>query len=115
MNEETEKNQPVNNAASILADQQTRNLTERSLETFKGTRILADGAKKYKNVAADKRAGRIFEDQSVLRFNQKAAELKRKARAATTDSMGNVNDPKTDIVIKSGSGKAVRKNTGQDL
>lgn len=104
----TKNRQLVNRVTATVADQQTRNLSERSLETFKGTQTLVKGAQRYKNVAADQRAGRIFEDQNVLRFNQKSAEIGRKARAVTTDLVGQTNHPTTDIIIKNGHGKIVK-------
>ena len=79
----------------------TQRFTERTLGIFNDANQLKQLAEKWKNVAADKSQGHIFEQLEVIKFNFDALKKDSDLFAKTTASMGMPHD-KVDIVIKRG-------------
>ena len=79
----------------------TQRFTERTLGIFNDANQLTQLAEKWKNVAADKSQGHIFEQLEVIKFNFDALKKDSDLFAKTTASMGMPHD-KVDIVIKRG-------------
>lgn len=79
----------------------TQRFTERTLGIFNDANQLTQLAEKWKNVAADKSQGHIFEQLEVIKFNFDALKKDSDLFAKTTASMGMPHD-KVDIIIKRG-------------
>lgn len=85
----------------ILSVDFTQRFTERTFRIFSDANQLSDLASKWKNVAADKAQGHMFEQLEVLKFNFDALKKDSDLFAKTTASMGLNTDP-VDIIISNG-------------
>jgi hypothetical protein len=56
-------------AAGYVSDQITQRFTERTFNIFNDANQLEQLANKWRNVAADKAQGHMFEQLEVLKFN----------------------------------------------
>lgn len=88
-------------AGGYLSADITQRFTERTLRIFNDSERLTQLAKQWKNIAADKAQGHIFEQLEVIKFNFDALKKDSDLFAKTTASMGMPHD-KVDIVIKRG-------------
>lgn len=88
-------------AGGYLSAHITQRFTERTFNIFNDSDQLAQLAEKWKNVAADKAQGHMFEQLEVIKFNSDALKRDSDLFAKTTASMGMPHD-KVDIVIKKG-------------
>ncbi|TBT71862.1 hypothetical protein D5E70_24625 [Vibrio parahaemolyticus] len=83
------------------ADAATKRFTERTFNIFEDSEHLVELAQKWKNVAADKAQGHMFEQLEVIKFNLDALKKDSELFAKTTASMGFPTDP-VDIIISNG-------------
>ncbi len=83
------------------ADAATKRFTERTFNIFEDSEHLVELAEKWKNVAADKAQGHMFEQLEVIKFNLDALKKDSDLFAKTTASMGFPTDP-VDIIISNG-------------
>ncbi len=88
-------------AGGYLSAHLTQRFTERTFSIFNNSDRLIELAEKWKNLAADKAQGHIFEQLEVIKFNFDALNKDSDLFAKTTASMGLPHD-KVDIVIKRG-------------
>lgn len=88
-------------AGGYVSDHLTQRFTERTFNIFNDADQLEQLANKWKNVAADKAQGHLFEQLEVVKFNLDALKKDSDLFAKTTASMGFSTDP-VDIVIKRG-------------
>jgi hypothetical protein len=88
-------------AGGNLSADITQRFTERTFGIFNDANQLTQLAEKWKNVAADKAQGHIFEQLEVTKFNLDALKKDSDLFAKTTASMGMPHD-KVDMVIKRG-------------
>lgn len=88
-------------AGGYLSADITQRFTERTFGIFNDANQLTQLTEKWKNVAADKVQGHIFEQLEITKFNLDALKKDSDLFAKTTASMGMPHD-KVDIVIKSG-------------
>lgn len=79
----------------------TQHFTERTFNIFNDAEQLTQLSEKWKNVAADKAQGHMFEQLEVIKFNFDALKKDSDLFAKTTASMGMPHD-KVDIAIKRG-------------
>ncbi|WP_318367858.1 hypothetical protein [Enterobacter sp.] len=84
-----------------LAEETTRRFTERTFRIFNDADHLSHLASKWKNVAADKAQGHMFEQLETIKFNYDALRKDSELFAKTTASMGLGTDP-VDIIISDG-------------
>ncbi|NVZ10363.1 hypothetical protein HW932_13945 [Allochromatium humboldtianum] len=88
-------------AGGYLSAGITQRFTERTFGIFNDADQLMQLAEKWKNVAADKAQGHMFEQLEVVKFNFDALKKDSDLFAKTTASMGMPHD-KVDILIKNG-------------
>lgn len=88
-------------AGGYLSADITQCFTERTSSIFDDADKLTQLAEKWKNVAADKSQGHMFEQLEIIKFNLDALKKDSDLFAKTTASMGMPHD-KVDIVIKRG-------------
>ena len=100
-----EKSSPI--LSGIVADNLTQRFTERTFRIFSDADHLSHLAEKWKNVAADKAQGHIFEQLETIKFNFDALKKDSNLFAKTTASMGLSTDP-VDIIISNGK-KTIRE------
>ncbi|WP_350551170.1 hypothetical protein [Pseudoalteromonas sp. 120-MNA-CIBAN-0494] len=95
----------INSSTSILGgiytQHLTQDITERTYRIFGDADQLSQFASKWKNVAADKSQGHMFEQLETLKFNFDALKKDSDLYARTTASMGLPTDP-VDIIISNG-------------
>lgn len=87
--------------SGYLSADMTQRFTERTFRIFDDADRLTMLAEKWKNVAADKAQGHIFEQLEVIKFNYDALKKDSDLFAKTTASMGKPHD-KADIIIERG-------------
>ena len=95
----------INSSSTILngifAQHLTQDITERTYRIFDDANQLSEFASKWKNVAADKSQGHMFEQLETIKFNFDALKKDSDLYAKTTASMGLPTDP-VDIIISNG-------------
>lgn len=101
----------TNSSASILggiySQHLTQEITERTYRIFDDANQLSQFASKWRNVAADKSQGHMFEQLETIKFNFDALKKDSDLYAKTTASMGLPTDP-VDIIISNGK-KTIRE------
>lgn len=88
--------------SSLLANHQTQHLTEATQRVFGDAERLRQLAIDKQNILADKAQGWMFEQLEVIKFNTDAVFKGSRLYAATTDSLGQINHPTTDVLISNG-------------
>lgn len=87
-------------AVALIADRQTQHITEATQRVFGDAQRLRHLAGHWRNVAADKVQGRMFEQLSVAKFNLDALQKgKTNTFAFTTDSIGKPHD-RVDVFVQ---------------
>lgn len=101
MLESNRDKKPAAIVGGYLSAYATQRFTERTFDIFNDADQLVQLAEQWKNVAADKAQGHMFEQLEVIKFNLDALKKDSDLYAKTTASMGMPHD-KVDIVIKRG-------------
>ncbi|MFS2008571.1 hypothetical protein ACCD06_01635 [Azospirillum sp. CT11-132] len=95
--------------STLMAEQNTKVLSERTREFFSDTDRLRRIALQRQNMMADKAQGFVFEQLEVSKFNLDALFKNSSYKATTTDALGEINNPIADIRIKnSETGEVVK-------
>jgi hypothetical protein len=97
----SQKNKLDGITGGYVSNHLTQEFTERAFNLFNDSDQLVKLCNQWKNVAADKAQGHMFEQLEVIKFNYDAFKKDSDFVAKTTASMGAPHDP-VDIVIKKG-------------
>lgn len=104
----SKSDEAITHFSALMAEQNTKVLSENTLDFFADTHRLSQIARQRKNIATEKAQGWIFEQLEATKFNLDALRKNSSLKASTTDALGEINDTLTDIRIKD-------RNTGEIL
>ncbi|WP_373054445.1 hypothetical protein [Thioalkalivibrio sp.] len=88
--------------SGVYADTSTSNLTNATLEVFKGAGEIRKLGVQWKNVDPEITQGRMFEALEVMKFNRAAATQGAQVRATATASLEGMQTADADILISRG-------------
>lgn len=106
----TEGDGAISFFSTLMAEHNTKTLSERTREFFSDTDRLRQIALQRQKMMADKAQGFVFEQLEVSKFNLDALFKNSSYKAATTDALGEINNPIADIRIKNSETGEVLKS-----